>query len=398
MTIRRSAALVVAVTLLASACHGNNTRSQTKPTGNPSPVTTGGGGASTTTTPVPLGPAIVLSAQGSQVDAYATTRPLVTQTVVPSPAADRNGVDVGGQICFDPTTPNRFVAVDRTAAADGQVGWGVFELSGHSLGKLSAKEVARLVPTFQASTDAVTPFGCSFLADGRLLTTDLGNQRAGSPNGQLVEWFPPFEADTVASCKVAVTLAAPEGVLVDNHRVLVAESRGAGVSGFLVSALPTSSTAAGGCALHDATGAALASGVVRTPWLQTPAAYGLSSPAALAIAADGNLFVSSPGTGAIAEVAPDGRFVRRVLVPPSGQVLGRRPFSTGTPVGLAVDPSGTLYYADPGLVVRNATTVPGLRTGTVRRITFVQGVPQAPEVVDSGLRAPYGIGIWLPVA
>ncbi|HEY5013809.1 MAG TPA: hypothetical protein VIK61_14045 [Acidimicrobiia bacterium] len=398
MSIRRSAALAVAVTLLASACHGNDTRSQTKPTSAKTPVTTGGGGVSTTTTTAPISPAIVLSAQASRLDAYATTRPLVTQTVVPSPAADRNGVDVSGQICFDPTTPNRFVAVDRTAAADGQVGWGVFELSGRAIGKLSAKEVARLVPTFQPSPDGATPFGCSFLADGRLLTTDLGNQRAGSPNGQLIEWFPPFEADSVASCKVAVALAAPEGVLVDTDRVLVAESRGASVGSFLVSALPTSSGATGGCTLHDATGAALAGGVVHTPWLQAPAAQVLSSPAALAVAPNGDFFVSNPTTGVIAEVTPDGRFVRRVLAPPSGEVLGHRPFSTGTPVGLAVDPSGTLYYADPGLIVHNATTVAGLRTGTVRRITFVQGVPRPPEVIDTGLQAPYGIGIWLPGA
>jgi hypothetical protein len=391
----RSIALLTAVALLTSACHGN-ARSATRPTGASSPRPTDAVVATTTTTTVPAGRAIVLSAQGSQLDAYGTTRPLVTQTVVPSPAADRHGVDVSGQICFDPTDSTRFVAVDRTAAADGQVGWGVFELSGRTVGRLSAEETARLVPTFQRSHDDPAPFGCGFLPDGRLLTTDLGNRSGGTPDGQLVEWFPPFDQDTVESCKVDVALPAPEGVLATADRVLVAESGGRGVSSFLTSTLPTSSRPSGGCARHDPTGAALAFGVVHGAWLENAAARGLSSPAAVAPAPDGNLFVSSPGAGVIAEVAPDGRFVRRVLAPPTGAVLGTRPFSTGTPMGLAVDPDGTLYYADSGLVVRNATVVAGLRTGTIRRITFVLGAPQPPEVVDSGLQAPAGIAIWIP--
>jgi hypothetical protein len=79
-------------------------------------------------------------------------------------------------------------------------------------------------------------------------------------------------------------------------------------------------------------------------------------------------------------------------------VLGHRPFSTGTPLGLGVGPDGTLYYADAGLVVTRGTIAPGLRTGTVRRITFAAGVPQRPEVLASGLQSPDGIGIWIPSA
>jgi hypothetical protein len=48
------------------------------------------------------------------------------------------------------------------------------------------------------------------------------------------------------------------------------------------------------------------------------------------------------------------------------------------------------------IVLRNAMAVDGLRTGTVRRIDFVRGVPQTPEVVDSGLQAPDEVGIWIP--
>jgi hypothetical protein len=75
---------------------------------------------------------------------------------------------------------------------------------------------------------------------------------------------------------------------------------------------------------------------------------------------------------------------------------GARPFSTGTPLGLGVGPDGTLYYADPGLVGSEGRLVPKLRAGTIRRINFVGGAPQPPEIVDTGLQAPYGIGIWVP--
>jgi hypothetical protein len=388
--------VVAALTLVASACHDSGRPTSASSAGSTptSPIA-----IPTTTTSTPaLGPAIVFSAQGSQLDAYATAQPFATQTVVPSPAADHNGVAVSGQICFDPTNPRQFVAVDRTDAADGQLGWGVFTLSGRTLGKLSARETARLVPTFQPSHDGPSPFGCGFLPDGRLLTTDGGNRSSGAVDGQLIEWFPPFGSDTVLTCKVDVTLAAPEGLLVDGDHVLVTESRGGGVTSFVTSTLPTSNRATGGCAGHDATDAALAIGVVHSAWLQNAAGAGLSRPASVVRSADGVFYVSSPRTGVIAEIDAEGRLMRRILAPPAGAVLGKRPFVTGTPMGLGIAPDGTLYYADSGLVMQNARLVPGLRTGTIRRITFAGGQPQPPAVVDSGLESPDGIGIWIPSA
>jgi hypothetical protein len=395
MTLTRAIG-VATLTLLASACHGGGGSSAASSTaGTPTSATEI---APTTTTPGAAGPAIVFSTQGSELDAYATAQPFATQTVVPSHAADHNGVDVSGQICFDPTNPRQFVAADRTDAADGQLGWGVFALSGHALGKLSAHETARLVPTFQPSSDVPTPFGCGFLPDGRLLTTDLGNRSSGRADGQLVEWFPPFDKDTVVSCKVDVTLAAPEGLLVDRDHVLVTESRGIGVTSFVTSTLPTSNRATGGCARRDTTGSALAIGVVRTAWLTNAAAAGLTRTASVVRAGDATFYVSSPRTGVIAEVDADGHLVRRVLAPPAGAALGRHPFVTGTPTGLAVDANGTLYYADSGLVMQHAKLVAGLRTGTIRRISFSNGTPRPPVVVDTGLEAPDAIGIWIPSA
>jgi len=388
----RATVTLAALVLVVSACDSGSK-------GTPhatSSVTTDTVAPTTSTPSVPLGSAIALTAQGNELDAYATTRPFATQTVVRSRAADHSGADLSGQVCTDPADRNRFVAVDRSAAADGQVGWGVFTLSGGALGKLSAKETARLVPTYQSSRDGPEPFGCGFLPDGRLLTTDLGNRTTGAATGQLIEWFPPFDTDTVASCKVDVALAAPQGVLVSGNVVYVAESRGRGVTSFVTLSLPATSHATGGCDRSDATGAGLASGVVQSALLGNASANGLGNASAIAPAANGNLYISNPRTGVIAEVTAAGVFVRAVLAPPAGAVLGARPFATGTPMGIDVDQGGVLYYADPGLVVRNGKITNGVRTGTLRRITFVDDVPQPPEVVDSGLEAPYGIEIWLP--
>jgi hypothetical protein len=393
----RLVTLAAVVALTAAACHGGSGPSKT---GSATTSTTvpDSSSATTSTTTAGRGPAIVLSTQGDELDAYTTTRPFVTQVVVPSQDADHDGVNLSGQICFDPTDPQRFVAVDGTAAADGQIGWGVFELSGSSLGKLKASETARLVPSFQHSADPPTPFGCAFLPDGRLLTTDLGNQTSGAADGQLVEWFPPLDRETVPSCKVAVTLAAPEGVLADGEHVYVAESRGGGITSFLTSTLPIAARANAGCSQRDPVHALLAFGVVRSALLPNAAALGLANPAVVAHARNGDLYVSSPRTGVIAQITPAGHLVQRVLAPRTGTLgaLGARPFATGTPMGLAVAPDGAIYYADNGLERRGATIAPGVRAGTIRRIAFAGGKPLLPEVVGSGLQAPEGVGIWLP--
>jgi hypothetical protein len=393
----RLAVTFVAVALFTGGCHDSKPSAR----GGSATSTTAAGTVTTTSIAgVPLGSAIVFDAHNGRLDAYATTVPFASQTVVPSPTANHDGVDVSGQICFDPTDPRRFVAVDRTAAADGQMGWGVFELAGQALGKLSAKEVARLVPSYQPMSDIVgpTPFGCGFLGDGRLLTTDVGNPTHGTVNGQLIEWFPPFDAERVPACKLAVDLAAPMGLLVDGDRVYVAENRGRGITQFDPSTFPPSNRPSDGCAALDSTGHRVASGVVRTAWLRNTVANGMSRPGAVASAGNGNFFVSIPRTGVIAEVNGAGELIRRILVPPAGEALGPRPFSTGTPLGLGVAPDGTVYYADPGLVGDQGRLIPKLRAGTLRRITFVGGVAQRPAVVDSGLQSPTGVGIWIPSA
>ena len=82
------------------------------------------------------------------------------------------------------------------------------------------------------------------------------------------------------------------------------------------------------------------------------------------------------------------------MQPPAGETLGEAPFSTGTPLGLGVGPDGTLYYADIGIAITSRRHRSRVRTGTVRRIRFVDGEPQPPETMGGGLAFPDGIGVY----
>jgi hypothetical protein len=100
-------------------------------------------------------------------------------------------------------------------------------------------------------------------------------------------------------------------------------------------------------------------------------------------------------TGTIAEFDGNGEYVRTILKPAAGDALGAEPFKTGTPLGIGVAPDGTLFVADIGIVATADGIGPGRGTGHVRRITFdAQGEPSAPEIMDSDLAFPDGIGIF----
>lgn len=123
---------------------------------------------------------------------------------------------------------------------------------------------------------------------------------------------------------------------------------------------------------------------------------GLVSPNAIVPSPNGGWFVSSVFTGVINEYGVTGAYYRTILAPPEGDSLGAEPYSTGTPLGLGIAPDGTLYFADIGLVISDDGVGPGRGTGTLRRITFVDGEPQPPETMATGLAFPDGIGIFVP--
>src|SRR5262245_4363922 len=390
---RSLAAVTVAVVMFTAACSDDGS---SEPASGASATSRNG---TTTSAPEEVAP-VVFNGQGNDLAAYLAAPPFTKQIVIPhyDEKQQPDGLDMNGQICFDPRHPERFVAGEDTLQdTTGHPGWGIFELSGTEIGKFSARELGKLVPTYQESNDNPENYGCGFLSDGRILTTDIGNQAEGDGDGQLIVWFPPFDSRAVKYCKVDVALATGQGILVDGQSVYVAQARPprAGIWRYDARAMPTSDTPSGGCDSKDATGAPMTTKVKPTRFIEPGNGNSLATPNALAKSPKGNLYVSSVFNGVIAEFTPAGRYVRDILRPPAGEQLGAEPFSTGTPLGVGVGPDGSVYYADIGIVISKDGIGPGSGTGKVRRIAFDRaGKPLPPEEMDKGLAFPDGIGVW----
>ena len=353
---------------------------------------------SSTTAPA-KGTTLVFNSQGNDLGVYLAEPPFTKQIAIHhNDAAHPDGLDINGQICFDPKNRNRFVAGEDTHQdTSGQPGWGILQITDPKVGQLKVKEVGKLVPTYQPTNDNPENYGCGFLDDGRIVTTDVGNQATGPGDGQFIVWFPPFDSRNVKYCKVDVHLTTGPGVLVDGDSVYIAQARPprAGVYRYNVKDLPTSNTPSGGCDGKDATGAPLATHVTSTLFIAPSPKNTLATPAGITKGPDGHFYIASVYNGVIAEFKPDGTFVRDVLKPPAGEMLGEKPFSTGTPVDVGVAPDGSVYYADIGIVATSDGIGPGRATGTVRRITFDgSGNPSLPVTMDQGLAFPDGIGLW----
>jgi hypothetical protein len=342
---------------------------------------------------------IVFNGEGNNLNAYAAEPPFTKQTVIRNHEDDpQRGLDINAQICFFPDGSNRFIAGEDTGQPNPPQGWGIFQLRGTQVGKLSAKQVGKLTPTYQPSSDNPENFGCGFLSDGRVVTTDIGDQRPGQPaNGQLTVWFPPFNSRNVRYCKIDVGIATAGTILVDKQdRVYVPSARpGPPESGVYrySGELPTSDDADGGCETKDSTGAPMTTSVKKELFIRL--GNGLGSPIAIVRAPSNGFYVSSVITGVINQYDANGEYVRSVLQPPANETLGERTFSTGTPLGLGVGPDGTLYYADIGITITDEGIGPGPE-GTVRRIRFANGEPQPPEIMGGGLQFPDGIGVYVP--
>jgi len=335
---------------------------------------------------------LVFSGEANRLNAYAPDDDDAKQTVIETRDLDPNGWDINAQICFDPDGSRRFIAGEDTGQPDPPQGWGFFQLAGSEIGELSATRIGKLTPTYQGSLDNAENYGCGFLSDGRLVTTDVGNQASGEGDGQLIIWFPPFDSFEVAYCKLDVTIGTAGQVYVGpNDEVYVASARVTPGIYRYDPPYPTSNDASGGCGKVDGTGAPLADAINKTLFIPNDA--NIPTPNAIIGSPVDTYYISSVINGVIAEYGQDGKYIRRILEPPSGETLGPEPYSTGSPFGLGIDSSGTVYYADIGIVVRNGNVGPGPRTGTVRKILFDGNEPQPPITMDTGLAFPDGIGI-----
>ncbi len=390
------ALVVVALVVVVTAC---SSADDTRP--RPSSTTTTEPGSTPTSpgTTAPGEPAvtIVLGPAGGGLDAYEAEPPFRSVALLPR-GEDADPV-VNGQVCLFPDGTRRFVAGARDpAGGPDATGWGVFQLEGTTLDDLTVEERSRLVPSYQPGIDPGTPAGCGFLSDGRLVTTDIGNRADGEPTGQLTIWLPPYDGQDVASCKLDTTIGTALSLWVDDQdRIYVTSARGPGAGVWRYSGpYPTAADAAGGCGGTDATGAPSADRTRKERFIAPDALA--ATPSGITGGPGGSLFVSSATTGAINEYDANGTFVRTVLQPPAGTTLGASPLPTGTPLGLAFDPAGALFYADVGLTVTTPGAPPTATAGagSVRRIVFQDGTALPPEIVGRGLDAPDGLGLLVP--
>lgn len=355
--------------------------------------------------------AVVFGGDGNNLDAYEGAPPFRHQRVnaafTPEAPQKPNprGTDINAQICFFPDGSGRFIAgEDKNQTKGVRQGWGIFRLTGSTVGSFRIRETAKLVPTFQPSKDNAENYGCGILSDGRVVTTDIGDQANGVPDGQLIIWFPPFNSHHVRYCKIDVAISTAQSTLIgrDDHIFLAAarptsvrDATGSGVWEYSPP-YPTGPDAARGCGKKDVTGAPLVDRSQKKLFI-APGAHAMLTPSGIVTSPAGGFYVSSVFTGVINEYDRRGRFVRTILQPPAGESIGAKPYSTGTPLGIGIAPDGTLYYADIGVVVDPKNGVgPGSKTGSVRRITFNSGKPNPPETMARGLDYPDGIGIFVP--
>lgn len=176
----------------------------------------------------------MLSGEDNRLNAY-DPETGAKQAVIPSAADDpARGRDINAEICAMPTelayVPDNqtwFIAGEDTEQnADPGVikqGWGIFRLQERGNGDLSATQVGKLTPdSYVTESDNPENYGCGVLPDGRLVTSDVGDQLPQDPaTGQLIVWFPGAEhflgADAggdfarVPHCKIDVGLGTAGG-------------------------------------------------------------------------------------------------------------------------------------------------------------------------------------------
>ncbi len=356
---------------------------------------------------------VVFSPEGNNLWAYETTPPFVSQKVnaanhtFDGTPGNPDAWDINGEICHFTKGGKRYlVSGEDTHQPDPPAGWGIFELTGDGVGDFALKtRVARLVPTYQDTPDGPDNYGCAVLSDGRILTTDIGNNAGGAANGQLILWFPPFTGEEISFCKLDLHLATGQGIYVDKHDNLYLNSPRTAVEPDATSAgifkysppYPTSADARGGCGRIDNLGSPLADAIHKERVLAAPD-HGLATPSGITGGRNGHFYVASVLSGLINEYDKDWQYVQTVLRPPAGDRISMtKTYTTGTPLGVTVGDDGTLYYADIGIIIRPTGPGPGDHLGSLRRITFNDdGTPNPPETIADNLQFPDGLGVWKP--
>ena len=267
----------------------------------------GCGGDSGSNTPATQS-VIVFNGEDNRLNAYDPADNFRKQTVVPSNADAPGGVgrDLNGQICFRRDASGvHFIGGEDTnqGSVHATAGWGYFTLTGTRVGELQYQEIGKLIPTYQTTADEAENYGCGFLSDGRLVTTDVGNQASGVGNGQLIMWFPPLNTGTEYTatgvvptnpahyCKLDIAIGTAGGIYVDpTDRIYVGSARGTPGIYRYTGPFPTSDTDAG-CGQVDSTGAPLVTHINKELFIAQD--NNITTPSNIVPTKQGTFYVSS---------------------------------------------------------------------------------------------------------
>jgi len=375
-------------------------------------------GAVTTTVPQDQG--VVFSAVDGNIDAYLSVAPFTKQRVVAA-GTGPEGTTPHGQICFAPDATKRFVIAEtRTPRGfPATAGWGIYQLTGDNIDTFRVRRVGGWDSPGDMSVDSPTTYGCTFLSDGRLFTTDVGNQRSGPATGRLVEWFSPFDSAAPTPCVIADALATPLSLSSDaSGAVYLASARTptAGVWRFR----GTFPAAVTGCVKATDEPAGEPDPTTTTtetrrnvrPPAEGPTptmppgpasvtakriidqgSSGLQTPTGVSVAPSGKaLVVTSAADGLIVAFDLFGAQPEVILPasqPPSPVV--RNPFA------VAITPSGAVIYVDSGpSTIIDSQVIPATNAGSIDQIDTSSSRVRPPITMAEHLNNPDGIGLYLP--
>jgi hypothetical protein len=334
--------------------------------------------------------------------------------------------DPNGQMCvfpdgsgrfvtgYNPTLPSQHNPGSRKPIMNPPVGEAVWSRHGRFTGQTifvpgpyanPGSRVGGDIPPDTAAHNAFndngTFTGCAFDRHANLLAVDLGTAQGALPapdSGRVIEWFAPSYRD------YCIVVGPTQGGVGPHHVDGTGGLRDAG----------TMATDSAGNILVTESGAQDASGAsghgrvieflrasLPTSSKQCSPNHVASPPVPFQVFIQGSPASQSFPLGVTRDPGCQCWAVSSVIGDPAiawyddhGQPMTSHPTVPAgpyNPFGLAIAPDGTVYFADIHVKCGARGCGPTSRGGQVLKVTFVNGAPQAPTVVATGLDFPTSV-------
>jgi hypothetical protein len=309
---------------------------------------------------------------------------------------------------YNPTQPSQHNIGGLLPFKNPPVGEAVWDRNGHFTGQtiyvpgpyaLPGSSIGGDIPPAPTFNDNGTFTGCAFDSTGDLFAADLGQAQGStsSPDqGRIIEWFPP---DYTSFCIVIGPtqggdgphhvdgtggLRNPGAMAVDpQDNLYVPESGSARVIRFDHASLPSGPQDCGpdGLLVPSAPytvfirSAGIPAGIARDPTCST---------ATTNCWAVTNILSGSLGGNAVNWFDDAGH---------STKAKGPIPKGTFSPFGVAVTPTGDVFFIDVGLTCSSSGCGSLDDGGGLFKVSFTDGHPSPPQKIASGLNFPLGVTV-----